>query len=424
MLTLTSRLRRIPLFAEMPPAALAFLTETAREMTYPAGAILCREGEYGDRCFIVLDGCVEIIKALGSAVERLLDIRGAGEFIGEMSLLNGDGLRTASVRARCESRVLELTRDGFDTLLRCHPSMAYEMLRVLSTRLRASNDSAIRDLYAKNQRLTQAYADLKAAQARVIEQETLLRELELAREIQESMLPPELPHVTGYDIGARMIPAHMVGGDFFDIIPLGQNRLGIAIGDVSGKGVPAALFMTLASSLLRAEVMCGTPPELALRRLNRQLMTRNAKGMFITLLYGELHVDTGEFHYVRAGHELPLVWDAQGATTEVPFSYGIPLGLFPEVVLDEQTIMLPPGGTLLLYTDGASEAMDMQGILLGHERLSTIARSLPGDSAQALCEQLLSEIVGYHDSAPQSDDITVVTVRAAATAPASRAPAS
>jgi sigma-B regulation protein RsbU (phosphoserine phosphatase) len=386
-------------------------------MTYPPGAILCREGEYGDRCFIVLDGCVEIIKALGSAVERLLDIRGAGEFVGEMSLINGDGLRTASVRACCESRVLELTREGFDTLLRCHPSMAYEMLRELSTRLRASNDAAIRDLYAKNQRLAQAYADLQAAQARVIEQETLLRELELAREIQESMLPSELPRVAGYDIGARMIPAHMVGGDFFDIIPLGPNRLGIAIGDVSGKGVPAALFMTLASSMLRAEVMCGTPPGLALHRLNRQLMTRNAKSMFITLLYGELHIDTGKFHYVRAGHELPLVWDAQGETTEVPFGYGIPLGLFPDVVLDEQTIALPPGGTLLLYTDGASEAMDAQGVLLGHERLSTIVREISGDSAQELCEQLLREIVDYHGNTPQSDDITVVAVRAAAAAP-------
>jgi serine phosphatase RsbU (regulator of sigma subunit) len=405
----------------MPPAALAFLAETAREMTYPPGAILCREGEYGDRCFIVLDGRVEIIKALGSPAERLLDVRGAGEFVGEMSLLNGDGLRTASVRVCAEARVLELTREGFDTLLRCHPSMAYEMLRMLSTRLRASNDAAIRDLYAKNQRLTQAYADLQAAQAQVIEQETLLRELELAREIQESMLPAELPHVAGYDIGARMVPARMVGGDFYDIIPLGQDRLGIAIGDVSGKGVPAALFMTLASSLLRAEVMCGTPPEAALRMLNRQLMTRNAKGMFITLLYGELRVDTGEFHYVRAGHELPLVWDTQGASAEVPFGYGMPLGLFSDILLDEQTIKLPPGGTLLLYTDGASEAMDIEGTLLGHERLSAIARAQICHSAQALCDRLVREIVDYHGVAPQSDDITVVAVRAAETAAESRA---
>src|SRR5689334_24193539 len=110
---------------------------------------------------------------------------------------------------------------------------AYEMLRVLSTRLSASNNAAIRDLHEKNQRLLRTCADLRAAQAQAIEQETLMRELQLAREIQESMLPPALPQLAGFEIGARMVPARMVGGDFFDIIPLGPDSLGIAIGDVS-----------------------------------------------------------------------------------------------------------------------------------------------------------------------------------------------
>src|SRR5690349_1050662 len=134
MLLSDARIRRIPLFAALPPATRATLAATLRETSYPAGAVLCYEGDYGDRCYIVLDGCIEIIKALGTDAERLLDVRGAGEFVGEMSLLNGDGLRTASVRVRAEARVLELTRAEFDTLLRHHPSMAYEMLRVLSTR--------------------------------------------------------------------------------------------------------------------------------------------------------------------------------------------------------------------------------------------------------------------------------------------------
>jgi serine phosphatase RsbU (regulator of sigma subunit) len=413
MLTLPTQLHEIPIFAGLPPAELERLADTARELTFLPGAILCREGEYGDQCFVVLSGRIEIIKALGTPAERLIDVRGAGEFVGEMSLLNGDGLRTASVRAYTKTTVLELTREGFDALLRCHPSMAYEMLRVLSTRLRASNDAAIRDLSTKNQRLTQAYAELQAAQAQLIEQETLLHELELARQIQESMLPAALPQVAGYDIAARMIPARMVGGDFFDIIPLGPDRLGIAIGDVSGKGVPAALFMTLASSLLHAHVMCGMPPREALQMLNAQLLTRNAKGMFITLLYGELDLSSRTFHYVRAGHELPLIWDAAGVPRDTTFNYGIPLGLFPYVPLDEQTVTIPPGGMLLLYTDGASEAMDEAGTLLGHERLSSLALAQPAETASELCDRLLHALIEYHGSAPQSDDITLVAIRAA-----------
>jgi len=407
-----SLISRVPLFASLPPEELDALAATLQETTYPAGTILFHEGDYGDRFHIVLDGCIEIIKALGTDDEQLISVRGVGEFVGEMSLLDGDGLRTASVRVRSEARVLELTRDDFDTLLRRHPAMAYEMLRVLSARLRASNDAAVRDLHERNQRLAQAYVDLQAAQAQIIEQETLMRELQLAREIQESMLPHTLPWMEGFDIGARMVPARMVGGDFFDIIPLGSDSLGIVIGDVSGKGVPAALFMALASSLLRAEVTRGAPPEQALPMLNRHLMTRNAKGMFVTLLYGVLWRESREFRYVRAGHEFPLAWDASGTRMAVSRGRGLPLGLFPTPVLDVQSLTLPPGGTLLLYTDGAVEAMDAQGVLFGHDRLYQVARADTEGTAQDLCDRVVQAISSYQGAASPADDVTLVAVRA------------
>ncbi len=407
-----SPISRVPLFASLPPEELDALAATLQETTYPAGTILFHEGDYGDRFHIVLDGSIEIIKALGTDDEQLISVRGVGEFVGEMSLLDGDGLRTASVRVRSEARVLELTRDDFDTLLRRHPAMAYEMLRVLSARLRASNDASVRDLHERNQRLAQAYADLQAAQAQIIEQETLMRELQLAREIQESMLPHTLPWMEGFDIGARMVPARMVGGDFFDIIPLGSDSLGIVIGDVSGKGVPAALFMALASSLLRAEVTRGAPPEQALPMLNRHLMTRNAKGMFVTLLYGVLWRESREFRYVRAGHEFPLAWDASGTRMAVSRGRGLPLGLFPTPVLDAQSLTLPPGGTLLLYTDGAVEAMDAQGVLFGHDRLYQVARADTEGTAQDLCDHVVQAISSYQGAASPADDVTLVAVRA------------
>jgi serine phosphatase RsbU (regulator of sigma subunit) len=374
--------------------------------------VLSREGDRGDRFYIVLAGRIEIVKALGTGEERLLGVRGAGEFVGEMSLLSQDGLRTASVRVYEDARVLELTRADFNQLLHRHPLLAYEMLRVLSIRLRESHDLAIRDLSEKNARLAQAYADLQAAQARIIEQQALERELRLARETQESMLPRALPRLAGFDIGARMVAARQVGGDFYDVIPLGPDRLGVVIGDVSGKGMPAALFMALASSLLRVEALRSDTPEQALRVLNRHLLSLGARSMFVTVLYGVLRRDSGEFAFVRAGHELPLLLDADGARLPLEMGRGHPLGLFPTPMLDAQTMWLPPGGTLLLYTDGVTEASDARDELFGTQRLVEAVRGAPDAGAQQLCERLVQAVAEYHGPAAQSDDITVLAVRA------------
>jgi sigma-B regulation protein RsbU (phosphoserine phosphatase) len=406
-------LKHVPLFVSLPPSALADMAVSLQENRYSAGTVLFREGDYGDRFYIVLDGEIAIVKALGSDDERLLGRRGAGEFVGEMSLLSRDGLRTASVRVEADARVLELTRADFDALLHRYPLLAYEMLRVLSIRLRESHDMAIRDLHEKNARLTQAYADLQAAQARIIEQETLERELRLARETQESMLPRALPRLAGLDIGARMVAARMVGGDFYDVFPLGPDRLGVVIGDVSGKGMPAALFMALVSSLLRAEALRGdTTPEQALRIVNRHLLSRDARSMFVTLLYGVLGRETREFAFVRAGHEMPLLLDAAGTLLTPEMGRGHALGLFLNPVLDIQAVQLPAGGTLLLYTDGVNEAMDAHGQLFGSERIVAAMRGARQASAQQLCDQIVQVVTEYRGLAAQADDITLVAVRA------------
>jgi sigma-B regulation protein RsbU (phosphoserine phosphatase) len=409
----TVLLKQGPLFVSLPPDELADMAASLRETCYTSGVVLFREGDYGDRFYIVLDGWIAIVKALGSDDERLLGLRGSGEFVGEMSLLSQDGLRTASVRVETDARVLELTRADFDALLHRYPLLAYEMLRVLSIRLRESHDAAIRDLHEKNARLAQAYADLQAAQARIIEQETLERELRLARETQESMLPRALPRLAGFDIGARMVAAHMVGGDFYDIFPLSPDRLGVVIGDVSGKGMPAALFMALVSNLLRAEALrSDTTPEQALRIVNRHLLSRDARSMFVTVLYGVLCHETREFAFVRAGHEMPLLLDAAGELLTPAMGRAHPLGLFPNSMLDAQTVRLPPGGTLLLYTDGVNEAMDAHSQLFGSERIVAAMRDAREASAQQLCDQIVQIVTDYRGLAAQADDITLVAVRA------------
>jgi phosphoserine phosphatase RsbU/P len=418
-------LRRVPLFAAIPTEALAGLAEQVHFAAYPAGTILMHEGDYGDRFYVVLEGQIAIIKALGTADERLLGHRGAGEFVGEMSLLNQDGLRTASVRVFADAQVLVLTRADFDALLHRHPMMAYDMLRVLSARLTSSHDAVIRDLHAKNQqlaqinadlqaqnrRLAQAYADLEAAQGQLIEKEALERELQRAREIQESILPRVLPRLPWADLGARMVAAHEVAGDFFDVFALGEGMLGLVVGDVCGKGMPAAIFMALTRSLLRAEASRATSPAETLRSVNRHLLEMNAAGMFVTILYGILQPATHAFTYARAGHDLPLVWDAQGAPQPPTQANGHPLGLLSDPDLDIQALRLPPGSTLLLYTDGVTEATNARNDFFGIQRLHMTVRADLDASAQQLCDSLVETLAVYRGAAPQADDITLVAVR-------------
>jgi serine phosphatase RsbU (regulator of sigma subunit) len=404
-------LKQLALFASLPPNELKYLAEILHPVEFSAGAVFIQEGEIADHFFMLLEGQIEIVKALGTPNERVLGVDEAGSFIGEMGLINPGSRRTASVRARTRARVLEMTRADFDGLLHRQPGLVYEMVRVLSLRLEQQHNRTIRDLQEKNLQLTQAYEQLKAAQAHLIEKEKLERELEVARGIQQSMVPRNLPHLPGFDFGARMMPARAVGGDFFDFIPLSESTLGIVIGDVSGKGVPAALFMALTSNLLRSVACRATSVSDALRHVHQQLLGINDAGMFVTLLYGVLNAATREFHYARAGHELPLLYDARGELVALPSTDGQPLGALDEILLDEQTVVLPSGSTVLFYTDGVTDVLDSRGNQFGLERLHQALLTQRSAPAQVLCETLLEMTAAHRAATPQYDDITLVVVQ-------------
>jgi phosphoserine phosphatase RsbU/P len=405
-------LQKVPLFSDLSPAGIEALTDLLQEKAYLTQTVLFEEGDHGDRFYVVEAGEITIIKAMGTPQERVLAVRGAGEFIGEMSLLSHEGARTASARVEPGSRLLEMRRADFDAFLHRVPAIAYEMLAVLSERLNEAHNASIRDLTEKNRQLEEAYASLKAAQQQIIEKEILERELKQARQIQRSMLPARLPKIKGYDLGAGSEPAQMVGGDFYDLIPLGADRLGLAIGDVSGKGVSAALFMAQTLSLLRAQARLHQQPVRVLRSVNQDLLERNASGMFVTLLYGVLHLSSRQFIYARAGHLPPALWGGDGLAISVPLGGGQILGVLPEVELEHMSLTLPPGGTLLLYTDGVTEARNVQGAFLEETGLYSWVPPLLNQPAQSLCDALIRSVLDYHGSAKQGDDITLVAVKA------------
>ncbi len=404
-------IRQITLFASLPPHELKYLAQNLREREFSPGTVFIREDEAAEHFFILLEGQMEIIKELGTPNERLLGVGEPGSFVGEMGLINPGSRRSASARARTPARMLEMTRADFDALLHRQPSLAYKMVQVLSLRLEDAGNSTIRDLQEKNVQLREAYEHLKAAQAELVEKERLERELDLAREIQESMLPRKFPHCDGIHFGACAIPTRAVGGDFFDFIVLAEEKIGVVIGDVSDKGVPAALFMALTSNLIRAEARRGSSVTETLRRVNAHLMEINDAGMFVTVLFGVVDGAAQEFRYARAGHELPMLYDGHGESLPVPHDAGLPLGTSDEIVVDEQRLPLAPGSTLLLYSDGATDALDPGGAQFGVDRLRAAAAAERTQPAQLLCDRLVESITAFRAGTPQYDDITLVAVQ-------------
>lgn len=405
--TLTS----IPLFSSLPAEEILHLESSLQATSLPAGRVLFHEGHSDDKFYVLLEGEVEVIKMLGQADERSLGVRTAGTLLGEMSLFSRDGCHTASVRSITPLRLLKVTHGELDAILHRQPQLAYEIIRLLSRRLEESENLTIMDLREKNQRLEKAYQDLKAAQEQLIEKERLEKELEISRQIQQSILPEELPVCRGYQFGAMMVPARAVGGDFYTFFKLPHQRLGIVVGDVSDKGVPAALFMALTYSLIRAEAVRESSPVRALEKVNWHLLQMNSSGMFVTLVYGILDATNGDFHFARAAHPAPYLMDGKGQLVELPVPNSQPLGLFDAPPIDEQQVTLQPGGVLLLYSDGITETMDLEGLEFGKEHLN---RSMSADrslAAQAICQSLWNEVKAHGGDQPQHDDFTVVSIK-------------
>jgi len=409
-LNIPAILRQSPLFSILPEEELVFLAKTLHCRNLTTGEMLFREGDFGEDLYIVIEGTAEILKSVGTPEERLLGLRGPGSLFGEMAPFNKDKLRTASIRAQSDMRVLEMTSGDFDGLLRRRPELAYGIARLLTERLHSSENATIRDLQEKNRQLQQAYEELKAAQEQIIEKEILEKELAVARQLQMSILPDKLPRISGFDIVAFSIPAKSVGGDFYDIIPLSDARLGIAVADVSGKGVPAALFMTLTYSLMRAEAARATDPADVLRNVNHHLLGMNSAGMFVTVLYGVLDPGTRLFHYARAGHDQPVVLTPEGQIRSLPFEEGQVLGFLENPNLERGTVPLPIGSALIIFTDGLTEAANEGSELFGMERLHTAVSSHRHTTASSLANHLLDKLGAHRGACKQNDDITLLVL--------------
>jgi serine phosphatase RsbU (regulator of sigma subunit) len=406
----TAIFQKIPLLSDLPKAERDYLVSVLSVIRVEPGEVLFREGEPGESLFAILEGRLEVLLGMGTPDEKVIASLGPGDFLGEMSLLIPGRMRTASARAAELSLLWKMTRADFDALMVRQPRLAYTMVQTLTKRLDSTNTAAFRDLQEKNRQLQQAYDELKAAQAQIIEKERLERELQLAAEIQISILPQQLPSPQGYTFGAHMQPARMVGGDFYDIFTLADDRLGVVVGDVADKGIPSAIFMARTHALVMAEALHGGSPGDILRRVNAHLIQLQQSSLFVTILLGILDLETGSFHYARAGHELPLLLTSAGKVQTLPKTPGQPVGLFDVPLMDEQSLLLPRGGTLILFSDGLTDCRNPNGESFGHERLSTLLGGLKDSAGQLLCNALVEALAAYQSNAMQEDDITIIAV--------------
>ncbi len=256
-------------------------------------------------------------------------------------------------------------------------------------------------------------AQLEAAQADLAVKERIERELELAREVQQSVLPRAFPAQPGYRFAARNTPARQVGGDFYDVIALDDEHFGIAIADVSDKGMPAALYMALTRSLLLAEARRASPPHSArqvLLSINRLLQEIGQPKLFVTLFYGVIERRSLRLTYSCAGHDRPALLRG-GSARPLP-GQGGPLGILEDgdLNLSEETLQLQPGDRLALYTDGLVDLLSPDGKALGREALMELLRACAGLPAEGLGEAVFSALERFRDGAQQYDDMALLVV--------------
>ncbi|GAB4430225.1 MAG: hypothetical protein Kow002_18700 [Anaerolineales bacterium] len=406
----TNLLSNIPFFSILPVDTLDQLQNAFQVKYLKENQILFREGEPGEHFYIVIKGEIQVFLGKNDAEEMRLNTLRSGEYLGEMALITPGGARTASARANQDSVLLSLSRSEFANLLEKHPKLAHGMILVLSQRLDATNDASFRDLKEKNRQLLKAYNELKEAHEQLLEKERLERELQVAADIQLSILPTTLPTPPTCNFGARILAARQVGGDFYDVFRIDENKVAVLIGDVTDKGVPAAIFMARAHALIVAESRSSSDPEKVLQRVNAHITKLEKSSQFVTVIFGILNVHTHEFTYARAGHEPALLLKPGGTVERIPHNPGMAIGLWNEITIDINTLTLAPDTTLFLYTDGMTDCRNPAGESLGLENTKKALAETVGQPAQRVCDHMLSTLQAYQANAPQDDDITLVAI--------------
>lgn len=355
---------------------------TMQKEHFAKGEYLFRIGDLADKLFLIHKGQIRL--------PELDVIVQPGQILGEMGLFSPGRRRTASAISEETVEAYTMGRDEVVQLFSLNPSLALELMQL-------SNKRFIQNLRAE----TEAKERIKS-------------ELRIAREIQVSMLPrtfPPFPDRTEFELFATMDPAEEVGGDFYDFFFVNPTKLCLVIGDVSGKGVPAALFMAVSKALLRSEAMRDYAPHEVLARVNKLLCPDNQMCMYVTVFCLMLDTRTGIAEFSNGGHTAPLVSSERGRVEQLETPQGVVLGVMEQAMFESRQRLLKKGDLLLLYTDGVTEAINPQYQLFSDKRLRDCLAPNPKGAVAEVVADIRQKIVTYAQGQPQSDDITMLGLR-------------
>lgn len=368
---------------EIPEGVRLFL-EAMQEITITAGndIVVCG-ADCEDGMYIILDGTCDVFNANGDRINASL---GEGDFIGELGLMN-DAPRGATVRAVTDVRCANISKKLFDEIGQSNRKIYGSFMTML---------------YNKTTNL-------------VRKQQRIESELEIATRIQDGILEHDFTEFNKLDhikIKACARPAKEMGGDFYDVFMVDDTHLCFLIADVSGKGVPAAMFMSMAKVHIKNYTTLGLPLAEVASRTNDQLCYKNKEGMFVTVFLCVLDLETNEMKFINAGHDLPFICKKDGEWEMITAKRNLVFGLMGGVPYKEQSMELAPGDSFYLYTDGVNEAINEAEELYGVERLRDALNKFNADAEDVdkFVDDMYNELDTYAGKAEQADDITMVYV--------------
>lgn len=383
----------IPLFRKVDPRELAESLVDCEVLLLSEGAPLLRAGEPNQNVYILLSG--RLVARLGADDNpyAAIDVL-PGECVGEISAIDGKPI-SAQVLAASPARVLRLDRDVFWGRLMRLDGVAESLMVTLTERMRRTNETALR------------------LQRERLELDYLRKELEVARQLQASMLPlqrPLFPGRSDIEVCGFMEPASKIGGDFFDAFFVDQRTLFICIGDVSGHGIAAALFMVRVIGLLRTLAADITQPDELLESLNDRLCVGNDANLFVTLFCGFLDVESGRLVYANGGHCAPMV-SRGGQAALLPVPPGVLVGAMSGRRYGRMQRDLAPGELLFCYTDGVTEAENRAGAQFSEQGCLDALREAAGRALPDLLDSVHAKVVAHTGSSGLADDCTMLAVR-------------
>jgi serine phosphatase RsbU (regulator of sigma subunit)/anti-sigma regulatory factor (Ser/Thr protein kinase) len=350
-----------------------------KKETFKKGEYLFKAGDNADRMFYIAKGSISLPE-----IKKVIK---QGEVIGEMGIFSPYKQRTASALCEEDIEAYTMGKDEVINFFGKDPAMAIDLIQLSIKRF-------IENLKAE----TQA-------------REKIESELRIAQEIQASMLPSVFPVRKEFEIFAMMDPAKEVGGDFYDFFFVDEKRLCFVIGDVSGKGVPAALFMAICKTLIKTEAKQGMSTDEVLSVVNSIICQDNQTCLFVTVFLAILDLETGEVEFSNGGHNPPLVCSSSSCYDYMKMACGFVVGVMENFKTANERMRLKPGDTIFLYTDGVTEAMDPDRKQYGEDRLKQALSRLKGSDIKGLINTMRQEVLEFVRQEPQSDDITMLAIR-------------